>query len=165
MSVVSLAILKSYFETGDKPTQGEFADLIDTLGAWIGTYVPFKLELTTANLLAGGDFDITELPAPGAGFAWKVIDCEMEYTFNSVAFDNLDISVQSESGRSQFSILAAQTSAYSGNHFGNLVMQNPLDDGDQTIVVENEKMIAQLSTSTVGNGSIIIYGMARKITL
>lgn len=32
MSIVSLAILKSYFETGDFPTQQEFIDLIDTLG-------------------------------------------------------------------------------------------------------------------------------------
>jgi hypothetical protein len=77
----------------------------------------------------------------------------------------LDISVQSETGRSQFSILAAQTSAYSGNHFGNLVMQDPLNDGDQTIVKENEKMIIQISTSTVGNGTAIVYGAARLITL
>ena len=130
-----------------------------------GNIIPFKKSLSAANLLAGGDFDITELPAPGAGYAWKVIDSELKYTFNSVAYDNLDISVQSETGRSQFSILAAETSAYSGNHFGNLVMQNPIDDGDQTIVKENEKMIVQLSTSTVGNGTAIVYGAARLITL
>ena len=31
MAVQTKEVLKSYFETGDKPTQEEFADLIDTL--------------------------------------------------------------------------------------------------------------------------------------
>lgn len=31
MAVRTKAQLKSYFETGDKPTQSEFEDLIDTL--------------------------------------------------------------------------------------------------------------------------------------
>lgn len=31
MAVQTKKVLKSYFETGDKPTQEEFADLIDTL--------------------------------------------------------------------------------------------------------------------------------------
>lgn len=33
MAVVSLSTLKSYFETGDMPTQAQFVDLIDTLAA------------------------------------------------------------------------------------------------------------------------------------
>lgn len=31
MAVQTKEVLKSYFETGDKPTQEEFADLIETL--------------------------------------------------------------------------------------------------------------------------------------
>lgn len=31
MAVVSIATLKSYFETGDTPTQAQFIDLMDTL--------------------------------------------------------------------------------------------------------------------------------------
>jgi hypothetical protein len=33
MAIVSIATLKSYFETGDKPTQAQFVDLIDTLAS------------------------------------------------------------------------------------------------------------------------------------
>ena len=36
MSIVTKAILKGYFETGDRPTQGQFIDLIDTF-ALLGT--------------------------------------------------------------------------------------------------------------------------------
>ena len=39
MGVVTKAALKSYFETGDKPTQAQFEELIDTLVA-NGTKVP-----------------------------------------------------------------------------------------------------------------------------
>lgn len=31
MAVKTKAVLKTYFETGDKPTQGQFEDLIDTM--------------------------------------------------------------------------------------------------------------------------------------
>jgi hypothetical protein len=31
MAIVSRALLKTYFETGDKPTQAQFASLIDSL--------------------------------------------------------------------------------------------------------------------------------------
>lgn len=33
MAIVSIATLKTYFETGDFPTQAQFEDLIDTLSA------------------------------------------------------------------------------------------------------------------------------------
>ena len=33
MAVISIATLKTFFETGDKPTEAQFVDLIDTLSA------------------------------------------------------------------------------------------------------------------------------------
>ena len=36
MSIVTKSILKGYFETGDRPTEGQFIDLIDSL-AVLGT--------------------------------------------------------------------------------------------------------------------------------
>ena len=36
MSIVTKAILKGYFETGDRPTEAQFIDLIDSL-AVLGT--------------------------------------------------------------------------------------------------------------------------------
>lgn len=54
MAVVSIATLKSYFQTGDFPTEDQFVDLIDTLAALpdvsAGTYTP---DLTAvANITA-----------------------------------------------------------------------------------------------------------------
>ena len=52
MAVVSITTLKSYFETGDKPTEPQYVNLIDTLNRLSDTYV---LEVALAQL----DTDIT----------------------------------------------------------------------------------------------------------
>ncbi len=49
MAIVSIETLKSYFETGDKPTQSQFVDLIDTL----------------ASLPANGNANITSINVEG----------------------------------------------------------------------------------------------------
>lgn len=57
MSVVSIATLYSYFNTGDKPTEGQFKDLIDTLSS--GTNYS-----TTTDIIAyagGGQTNATQL--------------------------------------------------------------------------------------------------------
>lgn len=41
MAVKTAAQLKAYFVTGAKPTEGQFADLIDTLFATSGIYIEF----------------------------------------------------------------------------------------------------------------------------
>lgn len=60
MSVQTKEILKSYFETGDKPTQAQFADLIDScfnlpeLGNRTATVSEIDTEMSTVLLTISG---------------------------------------------------------------------------------------------------------------
>jgi hypothetical protein len=47
MAIVTIAELKTYFETGDRPTQQQFVNLIDTLA--VGGVVPNLQQVTTAG--------------------------------------------------------------------------------------------------------------------
>lgn len=82
MSQQSRAVLKTYFETGDIPTQAQFAELIDSLFNMVDDGVPAKygfdtyaeVVVSSADILALGD-GITLLAPPGSGkyYDWKVI--------------------------------------------------------------------------------------------
>lgn len=54
MTIRTKEILKTYFETGDRPTQQQFIDLIDTLAASTEFSIPFieTIEKTIDNVKA-----------------------------------------------------------------------------------------------------------------
>jgi hypothetical protein len=53
MAVQTKTVLKSYFETGDKPTQAQFADLIDSL---FTPYISSQAASFTASDTNGGTY-------------------------------------------------------------------------------------------------------------
>ena len=66
MSIVTKAILKGYFETGDRPTEAQFIDLIDSLAVlgtntsditFVGTVTATTGCFGYLNLSGGADFD------------------------------------------------------------------------------------------------------------
>ena len=66
MSIVTKAILKGYFETGDRPTEAQFVDLIDSLAilgtntndiTFIGTVTATTGSFGYLDLTGGADFD------------------------------------------------------------------------------------------------------------
>jgi hypothetical protein len=166
MSVVSLATLKTYFETGDKPTQAEFENLIDTLGQFVGVLVAFKKELSNANLLAGGFFDIDELGAPGAGYAWVVVEASARLTGAGTPFDGSpSIGILTDTaGESQFTDNAFLLVSGS-NIWAKLLIRDIVVDQLITIVENKKVQVLITPSSTVGDGTLTIYGMARLITL
>jgi hypothetical protein len=50
MAVVSTTTLKTYFETGDRPTEANFIDLIDTLSALPASSAPTSISSITQAL-------------------------------------------------------------------------------------------------------------------
>lgn len=72
MAVISAVSLKAYFETGDKPTQSQFEDLIDSV------YPPWLEELTqditsagrfgVPEIVSGADVTVLPVAAFGRGF-------------------------------------------------------------------------------------------------
>ena len=60
MAVVSTATLKTYFNTGDTPTEAQYIDLIDTLAALPSSSgAPVRNELTAAGLTVGAVYSGT----------------------------------------------------------------------------------------------------------
>jgi len=66
MSIVTKAILKGYFETGDRPTEAQFIDLIDSIAilgtntgdiTFVGTVTATTGSFGYLNLSGGADFD------------------------------------------------------------------------------------------------------------
>jgi len=166
MSVVSLATLKSYFETGDKPTQAEFENLIDTLGQFVGVLVPFKLELSTAECMAADQYQIPELTALPAGQMWQIVGQPiLKYNFVDVDFDVLVVTIdhRTASGyyfKAEISVFntATQSTVFTVNSQSGSVMKS--------ILVESDSVVATVFTpATVGDASVTIYGFARIITL
>ena len=127
--------------------------------------VTFKKSLTAANLLAGGDFDITELAAPGAGYAWQVTSAAAKYTYVSSANTNLGVNIRSNSANStktQFDDQAV-IGAATGSSF--IAMAATIPTNSNSNIVENDKIVVGIDASTGGNGTLIVYGTAIKITL
>lgn len=55
MAIVSRTVLKSYFETGDKPTEAQFIDLIDSLFHLTGNDSDDIIEGTTKRFMTSAE--------------------------------------------------------------------------------------------------------------
>ncbi|HDZ68902.1 MAG TPA: hypothetical protein ENH43_00580 [Phycisphaerales bacterium] len=94
MSAQSRALLKTWFETGDTPTQAQFADLLDSyvsINDDLNTSGTILFEAVTAQVaelktLNSAPFEI--IAAPGAGKYIRVISLEARMVFQAVAYVN-----------------------------------------------------------------------------
>ena len=165
MSVVDLATLKSYFQTGDKPTQGEFENLIDTLGQFVGVLVPFKLELSTADCFAADSYAIPELIALPAGQMWQIVGQPiLKYNFNSVDFDVLNAEIFFRTGTDYY--FRAQVTTFNSRTESSVFTTSQQGGSMNDILVESDSVqLTITSPATVGDASVTIYGFARIITL
>ena len=131
-----------------------------------GGLVVFKRSLSNANLLAGGFFDIDELPAPGAGYAWVIIEASAKLTGAGTPFDGAPaIGIITETAaESQFTDNVFFLSSGSNIWAKFLIRDITIDN--LTTIVENKKVQVLITpSSTVGDGTLTIYGSARLITL
>jgi hypothetical protein len=126
----------------------------------------FKLELSASDILGGTTFDISQCPAPGAGYAWVIVECSVKLNFDSTEFDGTSpIFLGPVSSPYQFvslDILVSNFSSWSAcvtaTGSGSVTNLNN--------VVENEKLVVFISPSpTVGDGNLVIYGSARLIKM
>ena len=93
MSALTRAALKLFFETGDLPTEAQFADLIDSspniqddLGDAPADVRAVKVALSSAQILALNTTPIQMIAAPGAGLAIQVIGAFIDILFNTAAY-------------------------------------------------------------------------------
>ncbi len=131
----------------------------------IASTVTFKKSFNAADTLGGGTFDITELAAPGAGYAWQVTSASAKYTFVSTANDNLVCSIRSDLANSTKTQFDDQNVLVNipQNSFIAMVATTPTNSSSN--IVENDKIVIDIGASATGNGTLIVYGTARLITL
>jgi hypothetical protein len=131
----------------------------------IASTVTFKKSFNAADTLGGGTFDITELAAPGAGYAWQVTSASAKYTFVSTANDNLIVNIRSDSASStktQFDDQGVLANV-AQNSFIAMIATTPTNSNPN--IYENDKIVIDIDASATGNGTLIVYGTARLITL
>lgn len=160
MSIISIVTLKTYFQTGDFPTENQFVDLIDTLtGA--GIYFGSK-SLTAAQIKTLNSVPITLVAAPGAGYAVEVTSGWVDYTYGGTPFTSNQFWLKTDTAslpqRLDGGVLPNATSVF--------VELSPYTSGTTTQIVNNKALnISADADSAVGNGTAKVYFTYRIITL
>lgn len=123
-------------------------------------------ELTPTDILAGGYFDIDEMPAIAGGYAWVVLDCQAQISNSTTPYDGgSKVSIITDTaGTAQFSDVDTSL-LVSGDDIGGMVSAITLT---QTflggIYITNKKVQVYLNnSSTVGNGTLTVFGTSRLI--
>lgn len=125
----------------------------------------FKKEFNAADTLAGGTFDILELSAPGVGYAWQVTSAAVKYTYVSIANDSLVCSIRSDLASSTKTQFDDQNVLVGIPQNSFIAMVATIPTNSNSNIIENDKIVIDIATSTTGNGTLIVYGTARLITL
>ena len=130
--------------------------------------IPYKQSITAAQCLSLSTtpVNITDLPAPGLGFAWEIISFNVKYTFVTTDYDFSTMWVFTETATSnsgQFlTSFPMGTLGSNADSWGLGIAQS----NSKIQVIENKKMqITSDTDPTVGDGTFIVYGTARKITI
>jgi hypothetical protein len=130
-------------------------------------YVPFKKTFSIAEIMEAGDFDVDECPELPEGQAWEVICASACVKDQTIGYDGEPtIGITAEGApRYQFQDSIAGLLNQGGDNFEKMAPYDT-DNGPQTNFIESGKLIINLSSpSTLGNGTLTVYGLARKITL
>jgi hypothetical protein len=164
MTLQTRAALKLWFETGDKPTQSQFSDLIDSIPNIIDDAIQLKavkVSLTAAQVKAGFTTPVEAIANPGAGKAIEVVSASEKLNFGTIAFDNAtysflkanDVSVNEQASCGNISAGDSRIGRFSIANSGIQVMEN------------KAVMITFDSDSTVGDSTVDYYIVYRIITL
>lgn len=172
MSALNRAALKLFFETGDLPTEAQFADLIDSSPNIIddladdpADLIAADLLLTTAQVLALNTTPQTIVAAPGAG---KVIEYKggfVHVIFNGVAYITNTTLEIIPSGAS-----AAQSSHTILNATADTIRNMPVEYVGTTaasqLSINNPLQLSVMTGDPVaGNSDVHVYITYRIVTL
>ncbi|MHB8260684.1 MAG: hypothetical protein ACYDCN_08000 [Bacteroidia bacterium] len=123
----------------------------------------FKLMLSANQLKTGNTMpiDIAELAAPGVGYAWSIEKAELHYSFGSVAFTSTTAFLISDTASVEQMASGVVLNSLSSS------FSKFLSTGSSDVsIVENKKVTLVINAnSSVGDGTAIVYGIARKIKL
>lgn len=125
---------------------------------------PWQIELTTAQCLAGGFFNIPQFAPINTDQYYIIVGIPVVfYKFNTVDFDNLDALI-SCFGSGNF-IYRIQMSAFTGQSEGFLLQANTSAGLNDSILPGEIIGIDIQGPPTVGDGSIQVNGFAQVINI
>ena len=131
--------------------------------------IPFRQTLSALQCLTlyTVPVDIADLPVPGAGFAWEIITMSVSCILNTTDYDFNDIQIIADTAlTNQFSYNYGATTSATSNIISRGTEVNANNSGFRATVIDNKKMKIQTEIDpTVGDGTFVVYGTARKITL
>ncbi|HEX7412756.1 MAG TPA: hypothetical protein VF411_01835, partial [Bacteroidia bacterium] len=123
----------------------------------------FKLMLSANQIKTGNTtpIDIPELVAPGVGYAWSVVSAELHYSFNNAPFTSTTAFLTSDTASIEQMVSGVVLNSLSSS------FSKFLSTGSSDVsMIENKKVSLVINAdSTVGDGTAIVYGMARKVKL
>lgn len=167
MAIVPIPLLKSYFETGDYPTQSQFNDLIDTLN-------PANSPQQVYREFTGLSFDSFKI-LPGTSGSVALFDVQLKkmplyvYLFNStpwVATGSTSIQVGVKWFKDTTAVQGLQT--ISGAATANKWMAMPLPSASTwveptfvnchcRIYIQINSLLGNVNLSALTNGSFNVY--------
>lgn len=116
------------------------------------TPITVKKSLTSANLLAGGDFQL--LPRVNNYF-WTVNNAQFFYTFDSSAYTGLGLKVRVDSATREIMISKTTFNLSTTDSTGQFEFVT--DIADETQYVTNDELMLEVVAGTGGDGTMDVY--------
>lgn len=152
MATIDKSTAKDYFKTGDKPTAGQFANLIDSMAFEAGLRASFNEAVAASNLVCYGD----SLTRAYGGVSYAIQLCESTgYTLTNMAIDG-------QTSTQQKTIFDTRADLYANAHIfwvgrNDISVYGP--SGAATIKSNLAAMIASL-----GHTNYLVIGVINKAT-
>ena len=168
MSIFSRSTLLSYFLTGEAPTQGQFAALINSVTLEADACLcikEVKIDIPTAQVLTLNSVPVQLVAAPGAGYAIEVLSASVKVDFNTTAYaTNVLLNIKNSGATYPTNKLNCLDSTVS------MIKQISFTSTSSTTntqTIENAALNLEVETGdpTAGDSDITIYVTYRIITL
>lgn len=173
MAAQTRAALKAFFETGDIPTEAQFADLIDSepnivddLASSPANIIQVTKTISAAQILLLNGTPIEIIPAPAAGEFIEVLSASVNLQFNTTAYGvTTDIWLQCP---------GSVTPIMQGDNVLNasVAIIKPLlrtivviADEDVELIATKVEIFAPTANPTLGDSPMKIYAAYRIVTV
>lgn len=122
------------------------------------TPITVKQSLTSADLLAGGDFQL--LPSVNNYF-WTVHNAQFFYTFNTAAYTGLGLKVRVDTATRE--LMKSKTTFNSSTTDSTGQFEFVDDTADATQYVTNDELMLEVVAGTGGDGTMDVYVTAQLV--
>lgn len=160
MSQLNRIALKEFFETGDKPTEDQFIDLIDSCFNLIDdpTYNNIKITVSAANVLQMYSVPFELIPNPGPNKAIEVTSVSGLLIFNSIKYTAADtIFIITEGANQRQATITHCLDAAITRHLKGTIFVREFTSSNTMIIPNSSLLATTFAEPENGNSDCIIY--------